>query len=258
MMEIGEAGLPRSWLAGLAGLAGGLHWLLAAGFAGASAPTPMVLLAVLALGFGWHRMPFVRVTGRDLVLFGVALLACALPFRTSTAVALAAAAALSWRTGGIEGRSCGVLLMALAGWGLKDGLWAGLASVPVLWLEAHVTAFLATLLGVPAEATGNRIWLADGQSFVILRACSVLALAYPCAVGTYALCRLVRPGQVPGTSRILVSLALLALANTARLVGMVCSPAVYDYLHYETGTLPLQTAWAFIVLLSALPGRRLS
>jgi hypothetical protein len=93
---------------------------------------------------------------------------------------------------------------------------------------------------------------------VILRASSVLALADPCAVGTYALCRLVRPAEVPGTSRILASLALLVFANTARLVGMVCSPAVYDYLHYETGALPLQVAWACIVLLSALPGRRRS
>jgi hypothetical protein len=180
-----------------------------------------------------------------------------LPFRMSAVPALVAAAVMSFRVGGTEGRAGGVMLLALAGWGLKDGLWAGLASVPVLWVEAHLTAMLASLFGVAADASGNRIWLANGQSFIILRACSVLALAYPCAVGTYALCRILRPAEMPGKFRILFSLALLAIANTARLTAMVCSPTVYDYLHNETGMLPLQTAWACIVLLSAVPrGRR--
>ena len=107
----------------------------------------------------------------------------------------------------MPGRSAGVLLAALGGWAMKEGAWAELASGPILTAEAHLTRFLLGLGGVAAAASGNRIVLADGHSFVVLRACSFLSLAYPCAVATYALSRLVRPAAAPGWPRVAARLA---------------------------------------------------
>ena len=150
----------------------------------------------------------------DWLLFAGALLACMTPFRIAAAPALVFAGALAWRSGGLPGRSAGVLLAALGGWAMKDGAWADLASGPIMTAEAHLTRFLLGLGGVAAAASGNRILLADGHSFVVLRACSFLSLAYPCAVGAYALSRLVRPAAAPGWPRVTAALGLLLILNT--------------------------------------------
>jgi hypothetical protein len=216
----------------------------------------MIVLAAVAFIAALPRLEPSPAEPRDWALFGLALLACMMPFRISAALALGCAAAISFRSKDAAGRAGGILLLALAGWGLKDSIWAGFAGVPVLWIESHLVAGLLSLGGIMAEATGNRVLLPDGHSFVILRACSLLTLAYPCAVGTFSLCRLVRPAETPAMARIAAALGMLCLLNTGRLVAMACSPAIYQYLHTETGVLPLQLAWAGVMVLAALPARR--
>lgn len=249
------AGLSRRWLIGCAATAAAAHWLLAGGGDSLSWPHPMIALALLALVADRSRLAASPATRWDGLLFVLALLSCMAPFRTSAMLALACAAAMALRVRGVAGQSSGVLLLALAGWGLKDGVWAGFASVPVLWAEAHAVSGLLGLGGIAAQASGNQIFLADGHGFVVLRACSVLSLAYPCAVGTYALCRLLRPALRPSLARIAVALALLLVLNTSRLVAMAASPGIYGFLHAQTGVLPLQLAWAGIILVAALPYR---
>jgi hypothetical protein len=246
----------RAWLLGCAASAAAAHWLLATGPVAGGAVHPMIVLAAVAFIAGLPRVETSPAEPRDWALFGLALVACMMPFRSSAAPALGCAAALAFRCKGSAGRSGGILLLALAGWGLKDSIWAGFASVPVLWTESHLVSQLLRLGGIAAEATGNRILLPGGDSFVILRACSLLTLAYPCAVGTFSLCCLVRPAETPGAVRIAAALGILCVLNTGRLVAMAASPAVYDYLHGETGALPLQMAWACIMVLAALPRRR--
>ena len=246
----------RAWLLGCAASAAAAHWLLATGPVAGSAVHPMIVLAAGAFIAGLPKLETPAAEPREWALFGLALLACMMPFRIAAAPALGCAAALSFRSGGLAGRAGGILLLALAVWGLKDGVWAGFASVPVLWTESHLVSQLLRLGGIPAEAAGNRLLLPGGDSFVILRACSLLTLAYPCAVGTFALCRLVRPAEMPGAARIAAALGMLCVLNTARLVAMASSPAVYHDLHGETGELPLQLAWACVMLLAALPARR--
>jgi len=244
------------FLSACTAVAAAAHFMLATGASGFGPPHPMVALAGLAIAADLHRgaaTSQTRAAMADWLLAALALLCCALPFRVAAAPALVCAAALAWRLRGLQGRAAAVMLMALGGWALKDGVWADLASSPVLWAEAHVTSALLGLGGVSAEVAGNRITLADGHAFIVLRACSVLSLAYPCAVGTYALCRLLRPAQAPGGGRVALALAVLVLLNSARLVAMVASPAIYDVLHSDTGTLPLQLAWAGIILLAAGP-----
>lgn len=245
---VGDASLSIGWLAGCAALASGAHWVLASG--GITPPHPMIALAIAALLADFRRMAPIAAGCREFALFGLSLLPCLAPFRTSTALGLACAGWLATRGGA---RPAGVLLIALAGWALKDAVWAGFASVPLLWVETNLTAFLLSLGGAHAVADGNRILLADGGRFVMLRSCSVLALAYPCAIGVYALCRLLRPTARVGWRRILAALGLLTLVNMARLVAMAASPAAYDYLHGPQGALPLQLAWAGVALAAALP-----
>ena len=249
----GDASLSIGWLAGCAALAAGGHWLLATGSAGLAAPHPMIALAGAALLSDFRRMtprPAARIDG---LLFALALLFCLAPLRTATAPALVCVGWLALRGGGRPGA---VLLFALAGWALKDAVWAGFASVPLLWTETNLTALALRLGGLAAEADGNRILMADGGRFVMLRSCSVLSLAYPCAIGVYALCRLMRPqASVPGW-RIGGALALLTLVNLVRLVAMAASPVIYDYLHGPRGVLPLQLAWAGVALAAALPRGR--
>lgn len=244
----GDASLSIGWLAGCAALASAAHWVLASG--DVAAPHPMIALAIAAVLMDFRRMTPIAAGGRELVLFGLSLLACLAPFRSSAALGLVCAGWLAARAGA---RPAGVLLVALAGWALKDAVWAGFASVPLLWVETHLTAFLLSLGGAPAVADGNRILLADGGRFVMLRSCSVLALAYPCAIGVFALCRLLRPMARVGWRRILAALGLLTAVNMARLVAMAASPAAYDYLHGPQGALPLQLAWAGVALAAALP-----
>ncbi len=263
-VPIGAAAAPgaavaRRWLVVCAALAGAAHYGLATGFDGFDAPHPMILLAALAIGADVRRLTpdDCGVAAADWMLFAGALLACMTPFRTAAAPALVCAAALAWRSGGLPGRSAGVLLAALGGWAMKDGAWAELASAPILTAEAHLTRFLLGLGGVAAAASGNRILLSDGHSFVVLRACSFLSLAHPCAAGTYALSRLARPAAAPGWPRMAAALGLLLILNTSRLVAMAASPAAYDFLHGERGVLPTQIAWAAIIILVAVPtGRR--
>ena len=218
----------------------------------------MIVLAVLAIGADVRRPApdDGGVAVADWLLFAGALLACMTPFRIAAAPALVCAGALAWRSGGVSWRSAGVLLAALGGWAMKDGAWAELASGPVLSAEAYLTGLLLGLGGVDAAASGNRMLLADGHAFVVLRACSFLSLAYPCAVGVYALSRLVRPAEAPGWPRVVAALGLLMILNTGRLVAMAASPAAYDFLHGETGVLPTQIAWAAIIVLVAVPSWR--
>jgi hypothetical protein len=251
-----NAPVSRTWLLGCAATAAAAHWLLATGLVASSTVHPMIVLAAVAFIAGLPKLETSPAAPADWALFGLALLACMMPFRISATLALGGAAAISFRSSGTAGRAGGILLLALAGWGLKDSIWAGFASVPVLWVESHLVSHLLRLGGIMAEATGNRIMLPEGQSFVILRACSVLTLAYPCAVGTFSLCRLVRPARMPEAARIAVALGTLCVLNTVRLVAMASSPAVYHYLHNETGVLPLQLAWAGVILLAVLPARR--
>ena len=252
----GGAAISSTWLLIWAGLAAQAHWVLAVGAADIEFPHPMVVLAVLAIVTGIPRMPLVPPTRADWALFALALFACMPPFRTAASLALGCAAAIAWRGHGPAARSVSVLLLALAGWGMKDGVWVGFVSVPVMAAEAHVVSFLLNLGGLPSEATGNHIEFPDGQGFIILRACSLLSLAYPCAVAVYALFCLVHPNRQPGLLRIALALAILAVLNNVRLVSMAASPAIYDYLHGETGDLPLQLAWSGIVMIAALPQRR--
>ncbi len=251
----GGGEVTRPLLLACAALAAAAHYALAAGVAGVGAPDPMVVLAALAIGADVRRLPpdAGDVAPLDWLIFAAALLACMTPFRIAAAPALLCAGALAWRCGGVRGRSAGVLLAALAGWATKDGAWAELASAPVLAAEARFTQFLLGLGGVAAEASGNRIALADGHSFVVLRGCSLLSLAYPCAVGTYALSRLARPAEVVGWRRVAAALGLVLVVNSARLVAMAASPDAYAYLHAESGALPVQVAWAAILILAALP-----
>ncbi len=251
-------GVTRRWLAVCAALAGAAHYGLATGFEGLGAPHPMIVLAALAIGADVRRLAPDQgdVATGDWLLFAGALLACMTPFRIAAAPALVFAGALAWRSGGVPGRSAGVLLAALGGWAMKEGAWAELASGPILTAEAHLTRFLLGLGGVAAAASGNRIVLADGHSFVVLRACSFLSLAYPCAVATYALSRLVRPAAAPGWPRVASALGLLMILNASRLVAMAASPDAYGFLHGETGVLPTQVAWAAIIVLVAAPSWR--
>nr|WP_294501323.1 hypothetical protein [uncultured Rhodopila sp.] len=254
----GNATAPVSaaWLLGCAAVAAAAHWLLATGPIAGGSIHPMIVLAAIAFIAGLPKLEASPAEPLDWALFGLALLACMMPFRMSATLALGCAAAISFRSNGVVGRAGGILLLALAGWGLKDSVWAGFASVPVLWIESHLVAGFLNLGGIMAEATGNRVLLPDGHSFVILRACSLLTLAYPCAVGTFSLCRLVRPAEMPAAVRVAAALGMLCGLNTGRLVAMACSPAIYQYLHTETGVLPLQLAWAGVIVLAALPSRR--
>ncbi len=252
-----SGGIGRNWLLACAALAGVAHYCLATGPDGFGAPNPMLVLAAIAIVADVRRLPSGdSLGGLSWALFAIALLACATPFRIGAAPALACAGLLAWRATGISGRSAGVLLVALAGWVMKDGAWAEFASSPILTAEAHLTRWLLGLGGIPGSAVSNRIVLADGQSFVVLRACSVLSLAYPCAIGTYSLSRLLRPNLAPGAGRVCAALGLLLTMNTARLVAMAASPAVYRYMHRDTGVIPLQIAWATIVVLVACPSWR--
>lgn len=256
--DTARGGLSSAWLAGCAAFGGLAHWALASGLQTSLQPLasvqPMAVLAALAIIAG-GPLTARRPDWLDGAMFALALLACALPFRSAAMAALAMAGGLCFRLGDTRARTTGVLLLALAGWGLKDGVWAGFASAPVLWVEAHVVAAILRWGGMAAVASGNQIQLAGGQNFVILRACSALSLAYPCAVGVYALSRLFEPAKAPGLYRVLAALGLLVVINTARLVVMAASPAAYDFLHHESGVLPLQLVWAAIVMLAALPGR---
>ncbi len=243
------------WLAVCCVIAAGGHWMLASGFAN-GAPHPMIVLAMLAIAAGWWRTPPAAPTRADWWCFFIALLICLAPFRSAAVVSLACAGAIFWPRGGVDARCSAALMFALVGWGLKDGVWAGFASAPVLWIEAHVVAGLLGAGGVGAVAHGNHLELADGHQFIVLRACSVLALAYPCAIGTFAFSRLLRPALSPGAARIGLALGLLALLNTARLTAMAASPAIYDSLHGESGALPLQLMWGVIVFAAAaIPSR---
>ena len=243
----------RLWLLCCAATAAAAHWVLATGTAGAALPHPMVLLAILALAADLAKLPRTSVSTLDGLCFGAAMLACMLPFRSSASLAMALAGAIALRGGGVSGRSGAVVLFALAGWGLKDGVWAGFASIPVMWAESHVVALALQLCGIATTAIGNHLEMADGSDFIILRACSVLSLAYPCMVGTYALSRMVRPQSAVGPGRMALALGLLMLINTGRLVAMVISPTLYHYLHDDTGVVPLQITWGLIVLIAALP-----
>lgn len=245
-----------TFLAGCATLAAAAHWSFASGESGFALPNPMVALAGLASGVALSRIPAALPRRGDWLLFILAMLACMLPYRTGAAPALAAAALMARRGGGIAGRAAGTMLLALAGWALKDGVWAGLASSPVLWLETHIVAQIMSLLGFAAEAEGNFLELPNGHGFVVLRACSILSLAYPCALATYALSYLLRATRLPGAWRILAVLGLLLVANTARLVAMAVSPAVYTLLHDPSASAPLQLVWGGIILAGALPSRR--
>ena len=238
-----------------AALAGAAHYGLATGSEGLGAPHPMIVLVALAIGADIRRLAPDEggVAIGDWLLFAGALLACMTPFRIAAAPALVCAGVLAWRSGGVPGRSAGVLLMALGGWAMKDGAWADLASGPILTAEAHLTRLLLALSGVGAIASGNQILLADGHSFVVLRACSFLSLAYPCAMGAYALSCLARPAAAPGWLRMAAALGLLLILNTVRLVAMAASPDAYDFLHGATGVLPTQIAWAAIIVLVAVP-----
>lgn len=256
-LQAASGDVGRAWLLACAALAGVAHFCLATGLDGFGAPHPMLVLAAVAIVADVRRLPSSdHLGGMSWLLFAIALLACATPFRIGAAPALACAGLLAWRATGIAGRGAGVLLVALAGWVMKDGAWAEFASSPILTAEAHLTRWLLGLGGIAASAVSNRIVLADGQSFVVLRACSVLSLAYPCAIGTYALSRLLRPAIAPGVGRIAAALGLLLVMNTARLVAMAASPGAYRYFHQDTGVLPLQIAWATIIVLVACPSWR--
>ena len=248
----------RLWLLACAAIAAGAHWILAAGTAGAAVPHPMVLLAILVLAADLAKLSRAPVTPFDGLCFAAALLVCMLPFRSSASLAMALAGAIALRGGGMAGRSAAILLFALAGWGLKDGVWAGFASIPVMWAESRAVALALNLYGISTTAIGNHLEMADGSDFIILRACSVLSLAYPCMVGTYALSRIVRPASPVSPGRIAVALGLLALINTSRLAAMVISPKIYDFLHNDTGVVPLQITWGAIVLVAAVPRWRIS
>ena len=216
----------------------------------------MVVVAGIAIVAGAPALPPRRATRSDWACFILALLACMLPFRSAAAVALIAAGGIAWRDRGISGQATATLLFALAGWALKDGVWAGLASTPVLATETELVAFLLRLGGLQADAEGNFLELSEGHGFVILRTCSILSLAYPCSVATFAISRLLRPQVQVGAKRILATLAMLAVCNTGRLTAMAASPEIYDYLHGPSGEAPLQALWASIILLAALPARR--
>jgi hypothetical protein len=247
----------RIFLAVVAACGAVAHYALAAGSSTLTFLHPMALLAGVALAVDLRRPATAcrPLNGVDSGLFALALLACASPFRMMAFVGLAAAAALIWRDGPAR-RPAAVLMALLASWVLKDGVWVDFISSPVLAAEAQIIRQLLDFGGIAASGEGNRIALASGRDFMILRECSVLSLAYPCAVGTYALCQLLRPSTPVGWRRIGAALGLLLVFNTARLVGMVASTEIYAYLHGASGSTPLQLAWAAIVMTAALPESR--
>ena len=202
----------------------------------ASIPSGAVVLVLGVLVRDLWRMRPRRIDGADWIAFGVLLILGALPHRAGSVVALGLLGALCLRSPGPAARGAGILQIGLSAWDMHSMLWAGFVSPLVLAAEAEMIALLISIPGFNARVTGNVVWIDREPMLVVMRGCSILSLAYPVALASYALSRLARPAEYPGPWPICRAMALLFPVNLMRLAMMATSDEMVRTLH---GGVPL-------------------